>query len=578
LTTISLIMRRRWRRAKAAGLPVPRERDVQIGYPYFVAALLASSVHPAGDNTFFWGLSSLLAWAMLALRPRRFHFTLWAATLGVALTLGFFGQAGIGQLQSYLERLNPAWLQRFLQRNTDPSRSRTAIGQIGQLKLSGKIVIRLQPRAGNQAPDYLREASYRAYRSGTWFASGRRESFDGNIGEEFPNSRSWMLLPVRKSNSVAQIACSLPGGAGLLPLPTGSWRLENLAAYVLQKNELGSLLCQGPGLVIFDAHFGPGDTLDSPPVRDDYTSVPPEEDLALNQIAAELGLGDPEMPAREVMRRLQAFFSEKFAYSTYQEIPRGPRTNSLTPLGRFLLQNRTGHCEYFASATTLLLRKARIPARYAVGYYVHERSGGNYVVRLRDAHAWCLVWDEKIQQWVNFDTTPPTWITEESKMQSAFQWLEDAWTRFTFELAKFRWGQSRVREWLFLLIVPGLLVLAYQIAFRRRRRQRRDPEAADANRVWPGLDSEFYRLEAALAARGFPRAPGEPLTDWLERATETVTLADLRPSLRQLLRLHYRHRFDPAGLSEAERNALRDEARACLQQLTQLEATTARRS
>ena len=89
--------------------------------------------------------------------------------------------------------------------------------------------------------------------------------------------------------------------------------------------------------------------------------------------------------------------------------------------------------------------------------------------------------------------------------------------------------------------------------------------------MWPGLDSEFYRLEAALAARGFPRTPEEPLTDWLERATESTTLADLRSPLRQLLRLHYRHRFDPAGLSRAEREALRAEARACLDTLARLE-------
>jgi hypothetical protein len=573
LTTISLLLRRRWRKLQAAGVSLPRARQVHVGYPYLVATLLGASVHPGGDNSFFWGLALLVAWALLALRPRRFHWMWFAGTLGVALTLGFFGQAGLGQFQAYLERLNPGWLQNFLQRGTDPSRSRTAIGRIGQLKLSGQIVIRVQPEAGSQPPDYLREASYRAYRTSTWFASGRRESFDGNIGEEYPNSHSWLLLPGRKTNHVARIACSLSGGTGLLPLPTGVWRLENLPAYVLQKNELGSLLCQGPGLVIFDAHFGPGETLDSPPNRDDYSNIPPEEGLALNQIADELGLGDPALPAREVMRRLQVFFAGKFTYRTWQEIPRGPRANSLTPLARFLTQTRAGHCEYFASATTLLLRRARIPARYAVGYYVHERSGtDNFVVRLRDAHAWCLVWDEQLQQWINFDTTPASWVLEEAELQSAFQWLGDAWTRFKFELAKFRYGQSRVREWLFLLIVPGLLVLAYQIFFRRRRRKRSATEDAEASRIWPGLDSEFYRLETALAARGFPRPDEEPLTAWLERATESAALADLRSPLQQLLRLHYRHRFDPAGLSDAERHALRAEARACLEQLTRLEA------
>ncbi len=45
-----------------------------------------------------------------------------------------------------------------------------------------------------------------------------------------------------------------------------------------------------------------------------------------------------------------------------------------------------------------MLRRLGVPARYAVGYYVHEGNGENhYVVRERDAHAWCLVWNQSSQ-------------------------------------------------------------------------------------------------------------------------------------------------------------------------------------
>jgi hypothetical protein len=575
LSNISLILRRRLRRAAAAGRPLPRTRQFHVGYAYLVATLLAASVHPGVDNTFFWGLAGLLAWTLWTLRSRRFHLAVWSVTLAVAIGLGFAGQEGIGQLQAYVEKLNPAWLQRFLQRGTDATRSRTAIGSIGRLKLSGKIVIRLRVPEGQSPPDYLREASYRSYRLGTWFASGRRENFEGNITEEYPNSRSWNLLSVRRSNSVAQISCGLPGGNALLPLPTGTWRLENLAAYVLRKNELGAVQCEGPGLVVFDAHYGPGELLDSDPIGEDRLGIPAEEQPALAQVAKELGLGS-DRPARDVMERLQRHFTDRFTYSTYLENARLTRTNQLTPLGRFLLETRSGHCEYFASATVLLLRYANIPARYVVGYYVHEGKDRRYVVRQRDAHAWCVVWDEAIQQWVNFDTTPASWIQEEADRRSVFEWLGDAWTRFTFEIARLRWGQNELREYLFLLIVPGLLVLAYQIFFRRRKRRLGD--LADARtRAWPGLDSEFYRLESALADRGLPRPPNESLADWLERATRAPEFTPLRPGLQQLLQLHYRYRFDPAGLGEAEREQLRAEARQCLEVLAQLEPPAAGR-
>lgn len=569
LATISLIMRRRWRRALAAGHPLPRNRNFHMGYPYFLATLLASSVHPGTDYSFFGGLAALLGWSLWTLRSRRFHFTVWAATLVAALSLGFLGQAGIGQLQSYLERLNPAWLQRWLQRGTDPSRSRTAIGDIGNLKLSGKIVIRLRTPEGQRPPEYLREASYREYRSRTWYASGRRESFDGGITEEYLNSRSWNLLPARRSNSVAQISCGLPGGIALLPLPSGTWRLENLGAYVLKKNDLGAVQCEGPGLVVFDAHYGPGEWLDSGPNEDDRLAIPPEEVRALDLVAKELKLGST-LPAKEVMRRLQNYFTERYTYSTYQSAPPEGRKPSGTALGRFLLETHSGHCEYFATAATLLLRYACIPTRYAVGYYVHEGKNDKYVVRLRDAHAWCLVWDEEIQQWVNFDPTPSTWLEKENSLRSAFEWLGDAWTRFTFELARLRWGQNELRQYLFLLIVPGLLVLGYQIFFRRRRARRQAELDADAARRWPGLDSEFYQLERALADRGWPRPAGEPLADWLARAMHAPELIPLRGNLETLLRLHYRYRFDPAGLDAAERDQLRMEARWCLEEIARI--------
>jgi hypothetical protein len=73
----------------------------------------------------------------------------------------------------------------------------------------------------------------------------------------------------------------------------------------------------------------------------------------------------------------------------------------------------------------------------------------------------------------------------------------------------------------------------------------------------PGDDSEFYRVEAHLAARGLGRRAWEPVGPWLAR------LADSRPDgvglgpLPALAALHYRHRFDPRGLDAGEREALR---------------------
>ena len=40
--------------------------------------------------------------------------------------------------------------------------------------------------------------------------------------------------------------------------------------------------------------------------------------------------------------------------------------------------------------------------------------------------------------------------------------------------------------------------------------------------------------------------------------------ADLQSQLGELLRLHYRYRFDPCGMTRPDREALRREAKKCL--------------
>jgi transglutaminase-like putative cysteine protease len=265
------------------------------------------------------------------------------------------------------------------------------------------------------------------------------------------------------------------------------------------------------------------------------------------------------------MQVLQSFFATNFTYSTWQEPAFWGKTNE-TALGRFLLRTRRGHCEYFATATVLLLRQLGFHARYAVGYAVHETGGENrYVVRQRDAHAWCLVWNNGV--WHDFDTTPGSWIEEEAQLASPFERLSDFFSRLRFEIARVRWGQSHLREYLLYTSLPLLGILLVRI-FRTRRKRRSDPSQGSLNCSWPGSDSELYELEMKFARRGMPRAPAEPLAEWLTRAAAAPEFAMLQASIHELLRLHYRYRFDPLGLRPDERVLLRSQVAECLTQLT----------
>src|SRR5262249_60581555 len=103
------------------------------------------------------------------------------------------------------------------------------------------------------------------------------------------------------------------------------------------------------------------------------------------------------------------YFRRNFRYSTWK----GERPRRESAVEDFLVSSRSGHCEYFATATTLLLRAAGVPARYAVGYSVQEwsRLEQRYIVRARHAHSLTLAYVDGA--WRDVDTTPAGWADSE---------------------------------------------------------------------------------------------------------------------------------------------------------------------
>lgn len=70
----------------------------------------------------------------------------------------------------------------------------------------------------------------------------------------------------------------------------------------------------------------------------------------------------------------------------------------------FLEEQDEGYCVHFASAATVLLRAAGIPARYATGY-MFSKNGETAVVRGANAHAWAEFWVQGIG-WMVLEATP----------------------------------------------------------------------------------------------------------------------------------------------------------------------------
>ena len=439
LTAISLVLR--WRRRH--GDQAFAGRYVDFAWPYFIACAFSASIQTnTGNRSFFLGLCGLLVWALWKNRPQRFGLWPWAAAVLVMAGIGVFGVVGIHQAQRGLLNLQAQMMAKFFANRTDPLQSMTSMGRIGRLKLSAKIVVWIEPHEAGHVPEYLREASYRNFQTKNmgWYAGGVKD-FEPYSSET--NASTWILLPGKKNADLINISCYLNGRApdtsdpeGLLPLPSGSSVLENFPAFGLKANRLGAVLASSFGLAIFDVHYGPGATIDSPPdvgfTNHNDLVVPTNEVPALEQALAEINL--PTVAGYEdKLRAVQKFFFDKFTYSTWQGADKKVTTNA-SPLTKFLTTSRSGHCEYFASATVLLLRQLNIPARYAVGFSVHEPRGTGYIVRERDAHAWCLVWNEAAKCWQDFDTTPPSWIAIESERTHFGEWFSDlrSWLGFQY--------------------------------------------------------------------------------------------------------------------------------------------------
>lgn len=569
LSTLSLLVRRRRQRLQRAGLPVPPDVQFHPGYVYFAGCLAGACMRPAGDFTFYWGMAVLLGWALWPIRSRRYPAWIWGLALAGALGFGFAGQYGVWRLQQYAgssSRLG-AWLAGFRRPGpgSDPTAARVSWQGLGPRKLSSRIVVRLQVLNG-PAPRYLREATYRLLRGDEWLAGTSSDDFVP-VPETPPDSGYWPLVQNPTGQASVRIAVRLrwrkeEARFGLLPLPPGTDQLRQLPAFSVERNSAGAVMVTGPGLLVFEAGHGARAGWEAPPDREQDLSVPARERPALERVVQELGLTRRSWP--EVRPVLERFFAEKFTYRPWQPMSSWVRRSS-DPLGRFLLETRAGHCEYFATATVLLLRQLGIPARYAVGYAVHEGSGGRYVVRERDAHAWCQVWNEATEQWEDFDTTPSTWMAWERSRESKWLWLQDAWSWIRHQWALVWWGYTPLRRILLWSLVPALVVLLFQIFFRHGRLRRKGSALRGDRPDWPGQDSEFYELERWLAARGRPRQPAEPCGAWLRRIAADASWSRWAPALAEIVQLHYRYRFDPRGLSHADRLRLRQLVRECLQ-------------
>ena len=189
---------------------------------------------------------------------------------------------------------------------------------------------------------------------------------------------------------------------------------------------------------------------------------------------------------------MEAYLKTKFRYTLDLTGNAGS-----DPIAQFLFKTRAGHCEYFASSMTLMLRTLGIPSREVNGFLPGEFNdlGGDYIVRASDAHSWVEAYFPE-NGWIVFDPTPDapatsagfftrlsnladwaelTWndwvisydFAHQTALAQSFQiksrnWREEfsRWSRRTQFQLKRKLSHWQLRHGGFSLVLPALLLLA----------------------------------------------------------------------------------------------------------------------
>lgn len=255
----------------------------------------------------------------------------------------------------------------------------------------------------------------------------------------------------------------------------------------------------------------------------------------LDTVAMEMGLDTiPEKPAIMKPSRysdaIRSYFLNHFAYSLKVDDSKEAAAKlgaKADPL-RVFWATRSGYCEYYATLSVLLLRRAGIKARYVTGFARPEVEPGRpyAIFRRNSSHAWVEM--RNMAFWTTFDPTPPLFVVKverSSWFDMKFEWVRARAARVFHVLRDGEWRlalnswQDAVQNILLgtaLYVVLGCIALAV-IAFRFvrvLRRRRSNAGYAQSVQHWvKGLDS----AEKLLARIGLVRHPGETVGAFLRR-------------------------------------------------------------
>jgi len=494
---------------------------VDVSPIYLAITLLSAGILATPSAEFFWFMAALvMVWLFVARSEpygRQLPSFMLAALIATGLAIAV--SAGLERGHSALQQ----WIIDVLTDvDSDPYQSQTRIGDVGRVKLADGIVWRVEQSAPATVPLLMRSGVFTQFDGDAWIA--RHDAFKpitGAMPAVMPKNARRLVLRGESRR-----------GAALLPVPTSAGALGGNVG-LAERNGHGIVRLSDAPNVLAATVALEGAAASTPPGMTERSLAPKYQSLLkrLPEIAALKNKTEQQRLAG-----LENWFAAHFRYTLFL----GDEQQGRRDIERFLLDDRAGHCEYFGTATVLLLRALGIPARYVTGYSVQEysRLEEAFVVRQQHAHAWAEAFVDG--RWIEVDTTPASWLAVEEQNASVWRPLFDlisfAGRQFSEWRAKLTSGSySGIMAPLGALGTIGVLLWLAWPTLKRiwRGRAKRSTNNGTSTRLiaegrTPAADVEaFRRLEADLKKLGLERSPAEPPRAWLRRvAADGVSVLD----------------------------------------------------
>lgn len=134
---------------------------------------------------------------------------------------------------------------------------------------------------------------------------------------------------------------------------------------------------------------------------EDYLQLPAETRRLANYYLRRAGVGSQNMFVHAAVENIRNYVRSSAAY----DLNTGYQPQDQDFAMWFLEAGETGYCVHFATAATVLLRAAGIPARYVEGYLVEAQAADSVEVGQGNAHAWVEYYLPNVG-WVILEATP----------------------------------------------------------------------------------------------------------------------------------------------------------------------------